>query len=273
MFSGSSHQQYASYLLELHCLLEYESSPALRKTILNNYLVKFGLRFKERDLMQEDHNGKIQVMVPKASGDFDDPYHRNIITPNINHLIQIDRNFETGFSLKHRKTSHTSPGMRPEIQALLLSIKASELHLFTPRRSYQSHIAVDLFSEGYDRLGTGGKLDEFKRKTVARAKFIEAIEKQKKQVDTSDIQDITMGDDTLSMQHLDESSDLESDKGSDSETDWSSSEDSQKLSDTDIDVYGQGVNDEEGSEDSDDQVDEGVDEIIPSDEDEENWSD
>jgi hypothetical protein len=107
----SSHQQYASYLLELHCLLEYESSPALRKTILNNYLVKFGLRFKERDLMQEDHNGKIQGMVPKGCRDFDDPYHRNIITPNINHLIQIDRNFETGFSLKHWTTSHTSPGM------------------------------------------------------------------------------------------------------------------------------------------------------------------
>ncbi|THU81189.1 hypothetical protein K435DRAFT_694087 [Dendrothele bispora CBS 962.96] len=270
LFSGSSHQQYASYLLELHCLLEFESSPALRQTILNNYLVKFGLPFKERDLMQEDHNGKIQIMVPKAGGEFDGPYYRNTITPNVHNLININRNFEIGFNLAHRKTSHTSPGMRPEVQALLSSIHASELHLFRSQRSYLGHIAIDLFTHGYERLGTGGKLAEFKRKTASRSKFIQAIENEKQRLQSTEVQDVVMADQTsnIDLTFTDNSSD-----GSDSET--TSSSISEDESDSDIEVRVLDLQlDDRGSQGSDcDQFDEdAVMEVQPSDNDD-NWSD
>ncbi|THU92216.1 hypothetical protein K435DRAFT_840650 [Dendrothele bispora CBS 962.96] len=279
IFSGSTHQQYASYLLELHCLLEYETSPELRRTILSNYLVKFGLHYKERDLMQEDHNGKIEVMAPKAGGEFDGSYFREIITPNIHHLIDIGRNFESGFGLSHRKTTHTSPNMRPEIRALLSSIESSELHLFRAHRSYEGHIATDLFSKGYEGLGSGGKLDEFKRKTATRAKFIAAIENEKQRVlntqnenDTAP-SDTRMSDTSPSSKTFPQTMILmpsQSLKRTDSTE--SSSEEGSDHAESGSEIEVERMQDD-GPEDEESEEDEIMEERLPdSSEDEENWS-
>ncbi|THV04131.1 hypothetical protein K435DRAFT_851125 [Dendrothele bispora CBS 962.96] len=159
MFCSSTHQQYVAYLLELHCLLEYESSPALRTAILNNYLVKFGLACQEKDLMQEHHNGKLELMVEKV--------------------------WESALELKHRSYSHTSPSSQPKLCVLLMELKATELHLFRSGRPYPAHIATDLLSFGYNQLGTEGKLQAVIKKTEARAKFISAIKKERRHLNQS----------------------------------------------------------------------------------------
>ncbi|KAF8239055.1 hypothetical protein L208DRAFT_1085438, partial [Tricholoma matsutake] len=38
-FTGSSHNKYASYLLEMFCNLELESDPELRTLVFENWLV------------------------------------------------------------------------------------------------------------------------------------------------------------------------------------------------------------------------------------------
>ncbi|KAL0060169.1 hypothetical protein AAF712_013063 [Marasmius tenuissimus] len=132
MFAGSSHQQSSQFLLELHCLLEIKSSPSLCTAILNNYLVKFGLRAKEWDLMQEDHNKKLEAMVTKAGGSFDDPYYRQVISPNVHHFIQLCDTFETAFELFHGLNKHTLPHMQPELRVFLKDINVYKLHYFCP---------------------------------------------------------------------------------------------------------------------------------------------
>ncbi|KAK1235738.1 hypothetical protein PQX77_001026 [Marasmius sp. AFHP31] len=182
MFAGSSHQPYLSYLLDLHCLLEHQSSPELRAAILNNYLVKFGFSWHERDLMQEHHNKKLESMVEKAGGDFDGHYYRDMIAPNVDNFIKTADNWETAYGLKHRSGKHTSPATSPEIRVLLAEIKTSQLHLFCSGRSYPGHIAADLFSLGYYRLGVEGKLKAWLKKLSTRLKFIRAVEDEKRRV-------------------------------------------------------------------------------------------
>ncbi|THU94231.1 hypothetical protein K435DRAFT_860767 [Dendrothele bispora CBS 962.96] len=206
MFCGSTHQQYVTYLLELHCLLEYESSPALKTAILNNYLVKFGLSCQEKDLMQEHHNGKLELMVDKSGGDFDSPYYRKIISPNVDNFIDSGRVWESALELKHRSNSHTSPSSQPELRVLLMEFKATELHLFRSGRTYPGHIATDLLSIGYNRLGTEGKLEAFIKKTAARSKFISAIEKEKQGLKQPQHEAINTSDETVRQSPLNSNS-------------------------------------------------------------------
>ncbi|THU87469.1 hypothetical protein K435DRAFT_681625 [Dendrothele bispora CBS 962.96] len=198
MFAGANHPHYTTYLLELHCLLEFESSPALRKAILNNYLVKFGLEAQERDLMQEHHVGKLEDMVDKAGGNFDDKFYQETIAPNVDKMIHITHTFTSAFDLRTRKNSHTSPHTKPELRILLNKMKECELHKFRPTRSYPGHIALDILSDGYLKLGTGGKLHSFIRETSAKAKFLSAIRREKSRDGTTE--DVPMPD--VSFPHL-----------------------------------------------------------------------
>ncbi|THU88270.1 hypothetical protein K435DRAFT_917531 [Dendrothele bispora CBS 962.96] len=186
MFAGSNHHQYTTYLLELHCLLKFESSPELRTAILNNYLVKFGFKAQERDLMVEHHVGKLEDMAGKAGGDFDDPFYREIISPNADKWIHVTRTFAEAFELRPRKNHHTSPHMRPELRILLNKMKETELHRFRPGRTYPGHIASDILAIGYNKLGTGGKLQSFIQETSFKAKFLIAVQKEKNRQNTDD---------------------------------------------------------------------------------------
>ncbi|THU84431.1 hypothetical protein K435DRAFT_870254 [Dendrothele bispora CBS 962.96] len=200
MFAGSAHQQYTSYLLELHCLLEYDSSPQLRKAIMDNLLIKFGLGCQEKDITQEHHNGRLEMMVDKSGGDFNGSFYRQVIAPNVDNFIKCTKNWETAFDMKTRSRSHTSPNNHPELRALQVEIKSSELHLFRPGRLYPEHIATDLLTNGYNRLGSEGKLKTFITKSSSRAKFIAAIEKEKKQLgNLYPLQDIQMNVDSASL--------------------------------------------------------------------------
>ncbi|KAL0578106.1 hypothetical protein V5O48_003885 [Marasmius crinis-equi] len=224
MFAGSSHQQYSHYLLELHCLLEFESSPALRTAIMNNYLVKFGLRAKEHDLMQEDHNKKLEEMVTKAGSNFDDPHYRHIISPNVRHFVELRGAFETAFQVYHRSNKHTSPHMAPELHVLLKDIKLYELNYFRQNRFY-GHIAIDLQGAGYRALEQGGKLDAYVTKSSARSDFIIEIEKEKSKVkhgvyssstENYTCEDVVMGEDNNS--NTSNSKDSNESESDDSET-------------------------------------------------------
>ncbi|THU86715.1 hypothetical protein K435DRAFT_867989 [Dendrothele bispora CBS 962.96] len=228
LFSGSSHQIYASYLLELNCLLEFETSPSLRSAILNNYLVKFGLKgkFQERDIMQEHQNLKLQNMVDRSHQEFDGSFYRGIIAPNVDNFTKIGRKLEDAFR----------------------------------------HITVDLFSVGYDKLGAGGKLKEFIKKTTSRAKFIAAIEKEKKHLQDMNIDNAsTTMDIPIDQSPLKFLIDPETD-----EYDSTSSESEEEGMNSEVEMH---LETRCHQEESDGEVEELGDVITDSDDNEDNWSD
>ncbi|KAK1235387.1 hypothetical protein PQX77_001394 [Marasmius sp. AFHP31] len=264
MFAGSTHQLYVTYLLELYCLLTYESSPALREAILNNYLVKFGIGipFHEKDLMQEHHNKKLESMVNKAGGEFDGPFYRDIISPNVDNFIKSGHAWEAALGLKHHGNTHTAPSTSPELKVLQDEFKAQGLSLFRKGRIYKDHKAINLLSAGYERTGTGGKLAADIRKSSSRAKFITEVGKVKR----SDLLAPNSTEETTttacgiepspSETSTDISSDTESDPGSaestsdsessDAESDASESERGEGRCGGDVDIEESGSSSEDG---------------------------
>ncbi|KAK7021767.1 hypothetical protein VNI00_017278 [Paramarasmius palmivorus] len=267
LFAGSEHPNYVTFLLEFHCLMKYESSPELRTAILNNYLVKFGLRSKERDLMQEHSNRKLEFMVKKSGGNFDGPFYREIISPNVDSFTGVQSAFEDAFGLEHRKNSHTSPLFAPELRVLLDLLKDCQVHLFCAGRSY-GHVVKDYLSVGYKNLDSGGKIKTFVKKTTARARFIAAIEAEKKRIQAQEADhDATMTDDAEQgrqalpppTDNSDSMSqhDSESESGPGSDSSEESSDDEGSSTDTGSELSAAGQNpDELGREESESEEEE-----------------
>ncbi|KAJ7743227.1 hypothetical protein DFH07DRAFT_869910 [Mycena maculata] len=161
-FAGSSHQNYMAYLLEVYCMLRYEASRDLNNGILNNWLLNIKGElgcWLPGDLHQEHYNKWLEEMVQKHGGEFDDPFYRQTISPNVHHFLQIKKEMQTAFGFHHRGTTHTSPHLRDELNLLLTAFKEQEVHLFRSGRSL-GHAAVNQFARGYRRL-EDGKLADF----------------------------------------------------------------------------------------------------------------
>ncbi|KAK6996216.1 hypothetical protein R3P38DRAFT_3329591 [Favolaschia claudopus] len=177
-FAGSSHQNYVKYLLEVYCLLRYEASKGLRDTILNNWLlnIKGELgRWLPGDQHQEHYNRWLEDMVPRHGGEFDDPFYRKTISPNVHHFLQIKEEVEAAFDLKKRSQTHTSPDIHDELTLLLRLFKEEEVHMFRSGRS-MGHAAVNQFARGMRRLDAG-KLDKFLKKSTAHGDFLRELRK------------------------------------------------------------------------------------------------
>ncbi|KAE9401907.1 hypothetical protein BT96DRAFT_991740 [Gymnopus androsaceus JB14] len=185
-FAGSKHPKYTTYLLELHCLLKYKSSPALQTAILNNYLVKFGFEAQERDLMIEHHVFKLEEMVSRANGKFDGPFYGDIIAPNVNNMTHLNHSLTSAFALGIHKNSHTKPVMSPELKIAMGEFKAVEMHSFCSTQSY-NYISQLGLSKGYSKLGPGGKLASFIIDTSRKARFAQVIEDEKNCIAAGDI--------------------------------------------------------------------------------------
>lgn len=165
-------------LLEMYSFLHYEAKPDLANAILNNWLVNLTGQpghWIERDLMQEHHNKYTEEMVGKHGGDFDDPLHRDIISPNVDFFNHFKVYLEEDFQLKRRGKSHTSPHLRAEYKSLLNMYKEEDVRKFSSGRSL-GHAAVSLFNKGYTRLNGGGRMQEFLRKSTEYATVLKKIE-------------------------------------------------------------------------------------------------
>ncbi|KAJ6461451.1 hypothetical protein C8R45DRAFT_842148 [Mycena sanguinolenta] len=185
-FAGSSHANYVNYLLEVYCMLRYEASKDLKNGILNNWLlnIKGELgRFIPGDLHQEHYNKWHEHMMKKHGGEFDDPFYRQTISPNVHHFLQIKQEVESAFDFKHRGQTHTSPPLRDELQLLMKMFKDEEVHLFRARRSL-GHAAVNQFARGWLRLDEE-KLGTFLTKSTILGDFLQ-------QVRTLDVEDDDM---------------------------------------------------------------------------------
>ncbi|KAJ6448022.1 hypothetical protein C8R45DRAFT_787866, partial [Mycena sanguinolenta] len=175
-FAGSSHANYVNYLLEVYCMLRYEASKDLTNTILDNWLlnIKGELgRHLSGDLHQEHYNKWHEFMMKKHGGEFDDPFYRQTISPNVHHFLQIKEEVESAFDFKHRGQTHTSPSLRDELQLLMKMFKDEEVHLFRARRSL-GHAAVNQFARGWLRLDEE-KLGAFLTKSTVLGDFLQQV--------------------------------------------------------------------------------------------------
>ncbi|KAJ7167969.1 hypothetical protein C8R46DRAFT_898893 [Mycena filopes] len=177
-FAGTANQNYMRYMLDLYALLQFECSPALKQTLLNNWLISLqGIlgTFIEGDLMQEHFNRWLEDMVRRRGGEFDDKFYRKTIAPNVQRFLGMKDDVETAFDLKPRSKTHTSPHLREETKILLRMYKEEELHLFRTKRS-MGHAAVNRIDRGLQRL-EGGKMAEYLQQGAEYASMLRGVEK------------------------------------------------------------------------------------------------
>lgn len=137
--AGSGHNpNYLNYLLMMYCIIELYASPALREGLLNNWLVNPTGQpghFKEGDLMQEHFINRLDRHLQHKDRQYDEPFIRNVISPNLDLLTEIPRQMEEAVGLAARKTYHLTPHTRAETAILADIFRKAELHRFCESRS------------------------------------------------------------------------------------------------------------------------------------------
>jgi hypothetical protein len=152
--TGSSHTKYSSYLLEMICRLELESSQALCETTLRTTLVNLtghAGSFTGADLMQEYFNRLLEAIVEKKGVEYGDTFIREVVSWNLHHFARIKLDLHIGVGLSPRSGRHSVPHLNPEIKVLLETYKSSELHLHRSGRVYVD-ADKDQFQAGIDKL-------------------------------------------------------------------------------------------------------------------------
>lgn len=156
-FTGSSHSKYSTYLLEVICRLELESSPALREAVLRTTLVNLSGRegsFTAADLMQEYFIRLLEAIVEKKGVEYDDFFIRRVISRNLHHFASIKLDLRIGVGLSQRSARHSAPHLNPEVRILMNAYQESELHYCRPCRVYQD-IDKDDFQRGLLKPSNG----------------------------------------------------------------------------------------------------------------------
>ncbi|EJD47501.1 hypothetical protein AURDEDRAFT_62180, partial [Auricularia subglabra TFB-10046 SS5] len=138
-FAGSGHNpNYLNYCLATYQMVEKEFPPALREAFLNNWLVNFVGRpghFKEGDLMQEHFINRLDRHLQHKDHPYDEPFIRNVVSPNLDILSDIPRQLAEAVSLKARTKRHLTPQTRAEDQLLAEHYRKNALHRFCKGRS------------------------------------------------------------------------------------------------------------------------------------------
>ncbi|PIL27740.1 hypothetical protein GSI_10893 [Ganoderma sinense ZZ0214-1] len=167
-FAGSSHSKYMTYLLEMICILELESSPILRDTFLKNWLVNPSGepdRNMEGDLFGEHINLILDEAMSRKGSEWDSPLLREVHAPNAVRFMELKGEWGTGVGLARRHGKHPDPHSRPELRTLLSTYQETQLHYFREGRSYDSKPSPNLMHEGIKAL-LGGKLKSWTQETT-----------------------------------------------------------------------------------------------------------
>jgi hypothetical protein len=155
-FVGSTHHKYTSYLLEMVCDVELESSQALKTSVFDNWLVNSSGpsgHWQEGDLYQEQLQDKLYEHIGQKDAAFDENYVQDIIAPNIHRFVHVKKDINESLGLGQRSGKHIAPHTNPELRKLMDTYQVEELHLFRRGRTYGGDIAqVDHLGKGYECL-------------------------------------------------------------------------------------------------------------------------
>ena len=96
-----------------------------------------------RSLKVISSNKLLEELVTKYSGWWDEPFYREVISPNIYHILTIHAEMEFAFRLAARGQRHALASLSKELKDLLSLYKDEELHKFISGQSF-SHIPQNL---------------------------------------------------------------------------------------------------------------------------------
>jgi len=176
-FAGSGHTNYTSYLLEMICEIELESSPALREAFLSSLLVnpageKGG--FVAGDIYQEGLNRCIEPVVQRKDCEYGSWHIRHVWARNLKDIQELKSEFRSSVGLSKRSGRHKDPHEKPEFKILLREYREAELHLRRPGRVISGDMQdeespkvrdVDNMLKGIKSLTNGG-LKKWTAKTM-----------------------------------------------------------------------------------------------------------
>ncbi|KAI0742858.1 hypothetical protein C8Q80DRAFT_1273453 [Daedaleopsis nitida] len=149
-FAGTRHSRYTQYLLEFISSLEFESSPALRETILKSLLVNLSGepgRFSPADLIQEYFNRLLQAIAERKGAEYSTHFICHVVSRNLHHLARLRDDFYDGVGLAERSGRHAKPHKDAELRILLKEYKIEQLHYRRPGRTFASEDENHKFSD------------------------------------------------------------------------------------------------------------------------------
>ncbi|KZV82349.1 hypothetical protein EXIGLDRAFT_843839 [Exidia glandulosa HHB12029] len=156
-FAGSGHNpRYLAYVLDTILSIEFECSPPLRTSRMENWLVNLsGLpgHYVEGDHMQEHFIKPLTAHSQRANAAYDGDFERNVLSPNLDNLVQLTRRMEAAVGLRQRSQKHTAMHCKPELRTLLRFYRTEDLHRFCVGRSH-GHKAPSHFAAGYAKMPT-----------------------------------------------------------------------------------------------------------------------
>ncbi|KIY43252.1 hypothetical protein FISHEDRAFT_78759 [Fistulina hepatica ATCC 64428] len=168
-FHGSSHTKYGNYLLEQITSLEFESHPALREYILENWILKLEDEYIECDLFQEHLNDTLDKLHVRNDAEWDGHLMRKVVSLNAYDLMNSKKDILQELSLTRKSTKHPEPNTLPEVRKLLEVYKREQLHSFRRGRKYRER-DVDNYSRGITALegkdGNNGNLKKWVEETT-----------------------------------------------------------------------------------------------------------
>lgn len=140
-------------MLELYCSFKWECKPELRDAILQNWVVnRTGEpgHFLEMDLLQEHSNFWLEDLAQHKGKEFDEPFYRQVVSPNVIEFLGLKDEMEEVVALKRRSKLHGVVGPDNELNAGMKKLREEEVNRFRTGRRPKGH--MDDFVQGFETL-------------------------------------------------------------------------------------------------------------------------
>lgn len=167
-FAGSGHSNYSSYITEMVCAIELESSEPLREAMLQSLLVNLSCvdgKWLPADIVQELFNRYLEPLIQRKDTDFGSWLLRQMYSRNVKDIYELHAQIRESLGLSKRSAHHTDPHQRPEVKTLLASYKKTQLHKRRPGRIIDEGRNVDNMERGIELL-VGGGLQKWVNRSV-----------------------------------------------------------------------------------------------------------
>lgn len=104
------------------------------------------------DLLQEHSNFWLEDLAQFKGKEFDEPYYRQVISPNVIEFLGLKDEMEETVSLKRRSKKHGATGMDNELQATMKLFREEEVECFRKGRMYSNVDRSEDFTRGFETL-------------------------------------------------------------------------------------------------------------------------
>ena len=144
-FAGSGHSNYTSYLLEIICEIELESSPALQEAFLLSLLVNPTGEdggFVPGDIFQEGLNRCLEPIVQRKDAEYGSWHIRHVWARNLKDIQELKSEFRSTVGLSKCSGHPKDPHEKPEFKTLLREYRNAEIHLRRPGRTISAEALV-----------------------------------------------------------------------------------------------------------------------------------